>query len=154
MSDFAGKGTTIQRYGTVSASSSTWTAFAGVKDFTPPNPTKETYDATDYDSGTHRKFVSGLIDGGEVTFTMNFNYTQYAQVKSDLLEDEVIYYRSILPDTPSTYITFKGFVTNISGTVPVDDLVTADVTIKVTGDHEVATGTPTWTPGDSDDPIA
>jgi len=133
MADFAGKGTTFQKWG-----GSAWATIAGVKDFTGPSATRETYDTTDFDSiGGYRTFIGGLRDGGEVTFTFNFDATGYSALKADYESDDLVYYQVILPDATTTTLRFQGLITGIPLNIPLDDIVTCDITIKISGAVDV-----------------
>lgn len=133
MSNFSGIGTVFSRY-----TGSAFVAIAGVKDFSGPSATRETYDATDFDSEDgYREFVSGLRDGGEVTFTFNFDKTGYLSLKSDFESDDLVGYKLTLPDSAATEIEFYGMVTGLPLNLPLDDIATIDVTIKVSGNIEV-----------------
>jgi predicted secreted protein len=133
MSNFSGIGTTFSRW-----SGSAWVAIAGVKDFSGPSSTRETYDTTDFDSNAgYREFIGGLRDSGEVTFTFNFDKTGYTSLKSDFESDDPVWYQLTLPDSIATTLEFQGLVTGIPLNVPLDDVVTIDVTIKVSGEVDV-----------------
>ena len=49
-------------------------------------------------------------------------------------------YQIILPDEFETSLEFEGLVTELPLTIPTDDKITADVTIKITGDVVVPSG--------------
>lgn len=133
MPDFAGKGTVFKKW-----TGAAWSTIAGVKDFSGPSSTRETYDATDFDSTNgYREFIGGLRDGGEVTFTFHFNKTGYTSLKTDFESDTLVVYQLDLPDSATTELRFSGLVTGLPLNVPLDDIVTIDVTIKISGQVEV-----------------
>jgi predicted secreted protein len=110
-------------------------ALGELNDIQPPSPTKETVDTTHMGStGGYREFISGLKDGGEVTFQINFIYADYLIFKSNFEHDNnTRKYRVVFPDSPATYWEFDAIVTDIPPNAPTADKVTADITLKVSG---------------------
>ena len=49
-------------------------------------------------------------------------------------------YEIVLPDAENTTLEFEGLVTELPLTVPADDKVTADVTIQITGEVTLNSG--------------
>lgn len=47
-----------------------------------PEETTETADATHLGSGTHREYIPGLSDGGEIAIEFNYTDTGYAAIKA------------------------------------------------------------------------
>ncbi|WP_137387955.1 phage tail tube protein [Rhodoligotrophos defluvii] len=101
-----------------------------------PGLTRDAPDATHAASAdAYREFISGLRDGGEVTFTLALkpgDDTQallYADVNSDAPRS----YRIVFPNTQATAWIFDGLVTGLNPALPIDDRMTLAVTIKVTG---------------------
>ena len=124
-----GIGTKFQRY-----NGTEWQDIARVFDINGPTMTRETPEATTYDSiDGYREFISGLRDPGDVTFTLNYRRSTYLVFKADFEDDEAKQYRIILPDTDQTTMTFTGLVTDLPSVVPVGDRITTDVTIKISG---------------------
>jgi predicted secreted protein len=108
-----------------------------INDLQPPSPTKETVDTTHMGStGGYREFISGLKDGGEVTFNMNFSYADYLVFKNNFEDDlQPRKYRVQFPDDAINKTTwyFSAVVTDIPVTAPTGDKVTADITLKISG---------------------
>lgn len=118
-----------------------------VTDLSGPNPTVDTVESTTHDSAavSHsavtgviaREFLAGLLDGGELTFTVAYDpnpeYASHLKL-TDLLgnftpKDCKVEWNTIdLADWE-----FQGIVTGVSPSAPLGDLRTADVTVKVTG---------------------
>lgn len=114
-----------------------YVAVGEINDLQPPSPQKETVDVTHMGStGGYREFISGLKDGGEVTFNMNFVYADYLIFKNNFEnDDQPRKYRIVFPDDPTnpTRWDFEAIVTDIPVTAPTADKVVADVTLKVSG---------------------
>jgi predicted secreted protein len=114
-----------------------YVAVGEINDIQPPSPTKETVDTTHMGSvGGYRQFISGLKDGGEVTFNMNFSYADYLVFKNNFEnDDDPRWYRIKFPDNPTnpTHWDFLAIVTDIPVTAPTGDKVTTDITLKVSG---------------------
>lgn len=138
----AGVGATFGRRGdTDSSSVPTYTTISNITTISGPSFTRETIDTTALDtSGGYRTFVTGFRDAGEITFTMNFYYKGFDIMKDDFEADTEANYQIVLPDNYSTTITFDGLVTAMPLTIPPDDTITCDVTIKVSGEVTVEMG--------------
>lgn len=136
----SGVGTKIRRYDPVSG----WADLAEVNNITGPGMTRDFIDVTSLDSiGGYREFIAGFRDGGTVTLAMNFTRATYDLMKADFESDADVLYEIILPDPDQTSLEFMGLVTELPLTIPTDDKVTADVTIKVNGEVTVNSGTGT-----------
>jgi len=133
MSDaIAGLGAEIQRGD--GNTSELFTAIAEVINITGPGLTRDFIDVTNLSSsGGYREFVASFRDGGEYTFTCNFVRAEYDLLLADFENDDAINYQVVLPDTGSTTIGFTGLLTALPMTIPFDDKVTVDVTIKISG---------------------
>ena len=120
------------------------TALAEVNSITGPGMTRDFIDVTSLDStGGYREFIAGFRDGGTVTLNMNFTAATYALMKEDFESDTAQAYEIVLPDAGLTSFEFSGLVTELPLTITTDDKVTADVTIKVTGEVAINSGTGT-----------
>ena len=136
MADFIGHGATFKRY-----SGSAWANLAGITAMQPPQPSRDTVETTDFAStDMYRTFIGGLRDSGEATFTMKFDKTQLETIQSDLDSDTIGQYAIQFDDSDTTAISWSGWVTAVAPTSPLDDVVTADVTIKVSGKVVIDTG--------------
>lgn len=125
------------------AVSETFTPIPGCRSFTGPGKTRDTVDVTSHSSsGGYREFISGLRDGGEVTFDLNWLFGDPAQ---DALEDsfdsnDTTNFQMAFPmATSDNLLTFAAFATDLGWTGPTDDAVTRSVTLKVTGPVTVGT---------------
>lgn len=108
-----------------------------VFNITPPSATADQIDVTHMQSPSRRReFISGLIDGGEASFEMNYIPGSMADDRLNAILDadpderrrtwRIIYPNSIVH-------TFDAELTGYEPSVPTDDKMTATVTLKVTG---------------------
>lgn len=140
MSDaFSGVGAQFKR-GNGSSGAETFTAIAEVNSIAGPNKTRATIDVTSLDStGGYREFIAGFRDGGEVTLEMNFTLDTYNTMNDDFEDDDTHNYQIVLPDTGETTFEFAALVTSLGLAVPMDDKVTAPVTLKISGQVTLTT---------------
>ncbi len=120
----------------------TFVALAEVISITPPSSTLDQIDVTHMTSPNRRReFISGLIDGGECSFDMNF-------VPGSTSDDRLFELLTLPVGTSRRRAcrisfpngvtwSFNAELTGYEPTVPVDDKMTATVTFKVTGDLTV-----------------
>lgn len=112
---------------------------AEVKSISGPTLTTDILDVTNHCSqGRVREFKAGLIDPGELTFTMNFQPGEPTHgVKQGLqnlqLSGAVRNYELAFPAGIGFTWGFAGIVTALPVNFPIDEVITSDVTIKVTG---------------------
>lgn len=129
-SAIAGAGAVLKRAGS---------AVAEVLTITGPGMTRDFIDVTNLgSSGGYREYISGFRDGGELTFTINFIYAGYNNMKTDFESDSTVAYQVVLPDGGNTTLSFNGFVTSLPLNITPDDAVTCDITIKITGQVSLA----------------
>ena len=132
----AGVGTKFRRW-----DGSNWVNIAEINSITGPNKSRDTIDVTSLDStGGYREFIGGFRDGGTVTLPMNFTRDTYDLMNTDFESDDLQNYEIFLPDDEATSFEFAALVTELGLAVPVDDKITADVTLKVSGQVTVNSG--------------
>jgi len=135
---FAGVGTKFRRWST---SEGEWEEIAEINSITGPGMSRDTIDVTSLDStGGYREFITGFRNPGTITLAMNFSRTTYDLMKADFESDTLQNYEIILPDTEETTLEFEGLVTELPLSIPPDDKVTADVTIQISGQVTVNSG--------------
>ena len=119
------------------ANSTALTKLAEVTSVSLPNEQVAEVEATHYESPNRtREFIPGLNDAGEITVEMNFDPGSATDLmlvaaKSD---NGVRTMRIVTPpgDDDQMY-TFPGFVKGYERGLPLDDRMTATVTIRVAG---------------------
>jgi predicted secreted protein len=140
----SGKGTLLRRWNSGSAA---WEEFAEVNNINGPGATRATIDTTHLQtSGGYRTFIAGFRDAGTLTFSANFTRDDFDTLKSDFESDTAQDYEVVLPDDESTSLEFEGLVTEMPLTIPPDDKVTIDVTIKISGEVTVNSGSASGAP--------
>lgn len=139
----------IDAYGTLlqsgdGGSPENFTTIAEVTDITGPGLVQDPLDVTSHESpGAFREFVGGLLDGGEVTFTINYVPTAATQDAStgliaDMIARIVRNFQLVFPDVGATTWSFAALITAFEPAEPVDDRLSAEVTLKVTGQPTLA----------------
>ena len=132
----AGVGTKFRRW-----DGANWDDIAEINSITGPGKTRDTIDVTSLDStGGYREFIGGFRDGGTVTLPMNFTRSTYEVMNTDFESDVLQNYEILLPDTELTSFEFEGLVTELGLGIPADDKVSADVTIKISGQVVINSG--------------
>jgi len=132
----SGVGTRVRRW-----DGSDWADVAEINSVTGPNKTRDVIDVTSLDStGGYREFIAGFRDSGTVSLPMNFTRETYDLMNADFEDQDKQNYEIVLPDTEDTTFEFIGLVTELGLGVPIDDKITADCTIKVSGKVTVNSG--------------
>lgn len=120
------------------ASSPVFSAIAEINSIQGPDKSRGTIDVTSLDStGGYREFIGSFRDGGQVVLEMNFSRDGYMDMNDDFEIETLVDYQIVLGDTGNTTFEFSGFVTNIGLAVPMDNKITAPVTIKISGQVEI-----------------
>lgn len=98
--------------------------------------TADTIETTNLDSAGWRSFIQGVRDGGEVSISGYFNpgdtNGQYA-LYSSLTGGTVLSYTITFPSSLGASWTFSGIVTAYTTGAEMEDSVTFEATLKVTG---------------------
>ena len=132
----SGVGTKFQRW-----NGSTYVSLAEVNSITGPSMTRAFLDVTSLDStGGYREFITGFRDAGTISLKMNFTTASYAFMKEDFQKVAANAYQIILSDPGLSSLEFEGLVTELPLSIPTDDKITADVTIKITGEVYFVSG--------------
>jgi predicted secreted protein len=125
----AGVGTKFRRW-----DGTNWVDIAEINSINGPGKSRDTIDTTSLDStGGYRTFKGGFRDGGTVTLGMNFTRETYDLMNTDFESDDLQNYEIYLPDAENTSFEFEALVTELGLAIPTDDKITADVTLKVSG---------------------
>ena len=125
--------------GTLLKMGSTPTTVAQVYDISGPSMSADTEDVTTHDSASipWREKIATLIDAGDVQLSLYFDPdgTTHTDASGGLLfvfknrtlEDFAI----VFPDT--SQVAFEAFVTQFQPKAPIDGVLTADVTLTISG---------------------
>lgn len=118
-------------------SSGTLTQIAEVTAVTPPNPTTDQIEVTHFQSPHRRReYVAGLIEDGEGTFEMNLVPGSASDIllREALNSGTVREYRIILPNASTGWqIDGTCVVVGYERNIPIDDRMTATLTVRFTG---------------------
>jgi hypothetical protein len=107
-----------------------YTSVSEVLDMEIPRFTQDTVEATHMESPNNFiERIAALKDPGEYTFTINFNKTQYDTL--DGLAGTTKWWRVQTP-ADDTW-KFQGFISEIGGEMPLNDRITAEIVITITG---------------------
>lgn len=117
--------------------SEVFTTIAEVRDIDGPGFAQGTEEVTSHDSNRRREFIATLLEGGEVSFGLNFfaDTTQgptgglYAAYE----DGEAHNFQMVLTTTGDDTINFAAICTEFQFTAPVEGALTADVTLQITG---------------------
>lgn len=122
-----------------------WTAVAQIKDLSGPEAEADQIEVSHRDSRS-RRYVAGMIDGGEVTFDIVFDPDHASHNPSttgsmyNLLETgDVNSFRITFPGVAGatsdaeTTATFDAFVSAFTIDSPMEDAISASITLKITG---------------------
>lgn len=131
MADYSSFGTLLKLGGTT---------IAGVKDISGPNLSLATPEVTNHSSTSGwREYVAGLKDGGEVTFTINYDPAGATHMNASggllylLDQGSSGSFSLTFPDSGATAWSFTAFVTAFDPGLPVDGVMEGSVTLKITG---------------------
>lgn len=107
---------------------------AEVLDISGPGTTLNTEDATNHDSGGWREPIPTILEGGEVTFDINYHQgASQTSMREDMETRTRRTYQMVLPLDPVETLEFAGYVTNFEYAAPVEGILRASCTIMVTG---------------------
>jgi predicted secreted protein len=141
---FSGVGTVIRRW---DSGGSEWVNLTEIKSVDGPNMTRETYDTTSLDTTAgYRTFIAGFRDGGSVALDANFTNAGYLIAKADFENDDLQNYEIVLPDDEQTSFEFEGLIDELGTAIPNDNIVSAAISIKVSGEVTINSGSASAAP--------
>ncbi len=115
----------------------------GVMSISGPGKTRDTIDVTSHSStGGWREFITGLRDGGEVSFDLNWLFGDTAQdaLETAFDDNDPVNFELFNPSPAAdNVLEFAAYVSDLSWNVPVDAQITRSVTLKVTGPITIST---------------
>ena len=116
--------------------SEAFTAIAEVKSISGPNLSLETIDATHMTSPSgHREVLPSFKNAGEVSFDVNFlpGVGTQQSLFTDWQNRTLRNFQLQFPDESSTLWQFSAYVTSLSISAPLDDVLGASVTLTISG---------------------
>ncbi len=118
------------------AGAATFTAIAEVTSVTPGASTADRIEATHMLSpGRRREYIAGLIDNGEAELEINWipgNQTDEL-LRTLMSSGETTPHQITFPN--GVTVTFDGAITGYEKSIPVDDRMTATITVAVSGEE-------------------
>ena len=127
----SGVGIQLRRY---NSGTSAWEAIAEILSFDGPNKKRDTIDVTNMDSTAgYKEFIGGFRDSGELKCPMNFTRDSYDLMNDDFESNTKQTYELAIPDDDNTTLSFLGLVTELGFKADTSKQITADVSIKVSG---------------------
>lgn len=123
-----GYGTLLQRAGTT---------LAEVVKISGPGMKADLKECTNMLSpGTYKEFIVGLREGGDVTIEMNYipkeATNSQTTLRTDFENGTQSSWAIVLPNSLGTW-TFTAMVSALTPAYPLDDRITAQATLKITG---------------------
>lgn len=118
------------------ATSETFTTIAEVRNIGGPNITLELLEATHMESPTgFREWLPSFKDGGEVPFEVNFlpANSGHKAITTDIANRTRRNFKIVWPNTAATTWSFSGYYTQFQPSAGVGDMLSASITIKITG---------------------
>ena len=119
----------------------TFSSIAEVKGLRGPGLSGGVIDVTSFDSSGVREFITTLRDAGTVSFSVNYipngAGTGHQTLITDTQNGTTRNFVFTFSDTYGTEMTFSGVVTGVEISAELEQAVSANITIKVTG-------WPTW----------
>lgn len=132
MAGFSAFGTQFQRGD--GADPEVFETIAEATNISGPELDRDTIETTSHDSPNRfREWVGGLVDGGEVTFEVNWDPSLHVTLVDDFQDPLPRNYQILLPDPPGGTWEFSGFITGMSHEYPHDDKMSAEFTFKISG---------------------
>lgn len=130
---------TLLKLGDAATPTEGFTTIAEVTDLGGPSLALETADATSHDStGGWREKIGALLNGGEVTFSINYIPTNATHDNTtglikDMRSRTLRNFQLVFPDSGSTTWSFAALLTAFEPGEPIDEKLTADVTLEISG---------------------
>lgn len=130
---------TLLQVGDGVSTGETFTTVAEVTNIGGPGIALEPLEVTSHSSTAGwKEFIGGLLDGGEVSLSINYIPTNATHdATTGLIADQVARtvrnFQLVFPDSGTTTWSFSALVVNFEPGEPVDNALTAEVTLKVTG---------------------
>jgi predicted secreted protein len=120
-----------------------FTTVAEVNKLKGPMLKLNTIDVTNHSSGGWKEFIAGLLEAGDVTFTINFQPQQATHSNTsgllrDLRTKVKRNFQLVLPDAGVTTWAFTALVVGFPVNAPEDGALTVDVTLRISGQPTLA----------------
>lgn len=127
---------------------SSYATFGQVTELNLPNFKVKDVDTSNIQmANPWRSFQGGLIDGDVIKFKLIFAKANYNTVLSNIRLSQVagqnVMFKFIFSDivTTASTLVVSGYINGLGGMVPLDDMITCDVSLKVSGQPAFTQGT-------------
>lgn len=116
-----------------------YTTVAELRTISGPTLQADTIGVTVHNtSGPWRRFISGLLDAGEITFDLNFipqdpTHSYSSGILADMVARTRRNFKIAFPDVGVTTWTFSCIVTGFEMSADPGDVLMASVTLKISG---------------------
>lgn len=125
----SGVGTRFRRW-----NGAAWQDIAEINSISGPNMSRDTFDVTSLSStGGYREKKPGFRNPGQLSLGMNFTRATYHLMKLDYESDVIKRYEIVFQDPENTTLEITGYVIELGFNIPLDDKITSDVTIEISG---------------------
>jgi hypothetical protein len=128
---------TLLKIGDGASPTEAFTTIAEVRDISGPSIAVGTEEVTSHDSAGWREYIPTLLEGGEVTFDLNFNAAATqgftGGLYDDMIDKTLRNFQILLPTTTAKTGAFKAYVTGFELSAPVEGVLTASVTLMISG---------------------
>lgn len=132
---------TLLKIGNGATPTESFTTIAEVRDISGPSFALGTEEVTSHDGNGWREHIPTLLEAGEVTFDVNFKGDATQGFGSGSLYDDMIdktkrNFQIVLPSgvgASNDTGTFAAYVTGFELAAPVEGVLTASVTLMITG---------------------
>lgn len=130
---------TLLQIGDGASPTENFTTIAELRSLKGPTIKSDVIDVTTHNTPTpFKRFISGLLDGGDVTFDLNFipqdpTHSYSAGLLSDMLNRTRRNFRIVFPDASTTTWLIPGIITGFDMSSDPTDVLKASVTVKVSG---------------------
>jgi hypothetical protein len=97
--------------------------------------TRQTNEATNFDSGGYEEFTSGIRSSGELTIKAVYDKAEPVNEKltGDIESDGLVQYELAFPDQQNTTGTFWALITSVQTAIPLKERMTQIFTLKISG---------------------
>ena len=134
--ELVGFGAMLQYYNNLT---SAWVIVGGTMDLEYPEDTTESIASTSNDTtgGYKTKIPSLLSELADVTYTLNYRWSQYSVLRGIKQNRDVLEWRVVIMNPEQTYIKFCAFISALSAAIPMEELIQFDLTLAPTGGPEL-----------------
>lgn len=135
---------TLLKIGDGATGTEGFTTIAEVSNISGPNLSLETIEVTNHSSTAGwKERIGGLLDGGEVTFDLNFQptattHSYSAGLVKDMVNRTKRNFKLVFPDGSSTTWQFAALVSKFSPKAPVNGQLSASVSLMISGQPTLA----------------